>query len=166
MQAYQLYSAMNPELVHQQFQWMRDEERELYATSIATLAESAKLRPAFVRKKSVTDQINWIHKQLKAKKSNMVGEHLLQGWFMKGQEKMLVTFCDAMGIKHDGKGAIEEEFPEEFDETTLKSAVDALFSTFPANITSLYLYVFNIQTENGWESLNKLLAEDERVTLV
>ena len=95
----------------------------------------------------------------------MVGEHLLQAWFMNGQQEMLITFCDAMGIKHDGKGAVEEALPEELDSDKLAAAVDALFEAYPANLSSLYLYVFNLQTPSGWESLSKILEEDKRITL-
>jgi len=165
MNAFELYTEMAPELVDQQFRWMRDNERELYKTAIATLAENKKLRPVFVTKKSVADQIAWIHTQLKNKKTNMVGEHLLQAWFMKGQEEILVIFCDSMEIEHDGNGTVTEDLPEDLDPEKLASAADRLFDKFPANLVSLYLYVFNIQTYNGWESLTKFLAEDKRVTL-
>jgi len=60
MKAYELYSEMSPALVLEQFMWMREEERELYKTAIATLAEPKKLRPAFIQKKPVPDQINWL----------------------------------------------------------------------------------------------------------
>ena len=121
---------MSEELVSSQFQWMRDEERELYKTAIATLAEQKKLRPAFVSKKSVAEQFAWLRKQLTGKRTEMVGEHLLQAWFMNGQQDLLVTFCDAMEIKHDGKGSVEEELPEELDAEKLATAVDSLFEKF------------------------------------
>ena len=165
VKAYELYNQMAPELATLQFLWMRENERDLYKTAIATLAEKKKLRPVFITKKSVPDQITWLTKQLSAKQSEMVGEHLLQAWFMDGQQDMLVTFCDAMEIKHDGKGTVEGQLPESLDEQTLKSAIDALFEKFPANLTSLYLYVFNLQSPTGWESLSKILAEDKRITL-
>ena len=156
---------MSSELATLQFQWMRDEERELYKTAIATLAEKKKLRPVFVTKKSVPDQIAWLKKQLASKQTEMIGEHLLQAWFMNGQQEMLITFCDAMEIKHDGNGAVEEELPEELDSEKLTAAVNALFEKFTPALTSLYLYVFNLQTNNGWESLSKILAEDSRISL-
>ena len=156
---------MSPQLPTLQFEWMRDQERELYKTAIATLAEKKKLRPVFITKKSVPDQIAWLTKQLSSKQTEMVGEHLLQAWFMNGQQDMLVTFCDAMGIEHDGKGAVQEELPENLDAEKLTLAVDNLFAKFPANLTSLYLYVFNLQTHKGWDSLSKILSEDERISL-
>ena len=156
---------MSPSLANQQFQWMRDAQRDLYKTAIASLAEGSKLRPVYVTKKPVTEQITWLHKQLKAKKTNMLGEHLLQAWFMKGQQEMLISFCDSMEIKHDGTGAVEEELPKDLNAEKLKFAVDTLFEKFPADITSLYLYVFNIQNNDGWKNLTKMLAEDSRITL-
>ncbi len=156
---------MAPELAQMQFKWMREEERELYKTAIGTLAEAKKLRAVFVTKKPVIEQIAWLQKNLSIQKNDMVSEHLLQGWFMNGQQDMLVTFCDTMEIKHDGNGAVEEELPESLDDSKLKAAVDALFDKFQANLTSLYLYVFNLQAPNGWENLSKILAEDDRISL-
>lgn len=165
MKAYELYQKISPELALQQFQWMRDDERELYKTAISTLASAKKLRPVFVTKKSVPEQVAWIVKQLINKKNNPIAEHLLQAFFMKGQQDMLVTFCDGLEIKHDGKGTVEEELPENLDKDKLKIAVDALFDKFEPEITSLYLYVFNIQTTNGWDSLTEILDKDSRVLL-
>ena len=156
---------MSPELVKDQFQWLRDFERDLYKTAISTLAERKKLRPVFVTKKPVAEQFAWIGKQLQHKQTLMIGEHLLQSWFMMGQQEMLIAFCDAMESDHDGKGVVEGELPEELDEEKLAKAVDVLFEKFPANLASLYLYVFNMQTNNGWSNLSKVLAEDSRITL-
>jgi len=165
MKAHELYANMSPELISQQFKWMREEEKELYKTAIGTLAEKKKLRPIFVTKKSAVEQFQWLTKQLSGKQTQMVGEHLLQSWFMFGQQDLLVTFCDNMEIKHDGKGTVTESLPETLDDDKLTAATAAMFDKFPANLVSLYLYVFNLQTINGWENLTDLLANDERITL-
>ena len=165
LKAYELYANMAPELATQQFEWMRDAERDLYKTAIVTLAEGAKLRTVFITKKPVVDQIKWLKKVLSSKRNEMVAEHLLQAWFMKGQQELLVTFCDAMEIKHDGTGAVDQELPDELDADKLAEAVNQLFAKFPANLASLYLYVFNIQTHTGWNNLSKVLAEDSRIAL-
>lgn len=156
---------MSFELVTQQFQWMRDDERELYKTAIATLANAKKLRTVFVTKKSLPEQFTWLIKQLSNARNNMISEHLLQAFFMKGQQDMLVTFCDGLEIKHDGTGAVDGDLPDELDADKLKTAVDALFEKFSAELTTVYLHVFNIQTENGWDSLTELINSDSRITL-
>jgi len=70
-----------------------------------------------------------------------------------------------MGIEHDGKGAVNEELPEELDAEKLKGAADALFEKYPDKLVSLYLYVFNIQTTDGWEALTELIANDSRIAI-
>lgn len=144
---------------------MRDEERDLYKTTLATLANERKLRPVFIQKKSVADQIAWLHKTLKMKASDMVGEHIFQVYFMQGQQDLLVKFCDAMDIDHDGKGSVDGALPEELDADKLAAAVDTLLESFEPQLVSLYLNVFNIQTDNGWDSITALLESDERLKL-
>lgn len=165
MKAYEIYQTIDPALIQDMFQWMRNEERDLYKTTVATLAQDRKLRPVFVLKKSVPEQIAWLHKTLKLKSCDMIGEHLFQVYFMKGQEKMLVTFCDTMGIEHDGKGSVDGDLPESLDAAKLKEAVDKLIEESGAKLTTLYLQIFNLQTENGWDSLTEILEKDERLTL-
>ncbi|MGJ8671955.1 hypothetical protein [Rubritalea sp.] len=165
MQAYEIYQTIKPSIISDLFQWMRDEERDLYKHTIATLANDRKLRPVFVQKKSVAEQIAWVHKTLKLKSSNMIGEHLFQVYFMQGQQELLVAFCDAMEIEHDGKGSVDGDLPETLDADKLKAAVDTLVEKFDPQLISLYLRVFNLQTDNGWDSLTEILASDERLAL-
>ena len=165
MQAYEIYQNIKPSIITELFQWMRDEERELYKSTVATLANDRKLRPVFIQKKSVAEQIAWMHKTLKLKSSGMIGEHLFQVYFMQGQQQLLVDFCDAMGIEHDGKGSVDGALPDTLDSDKLRAAVDSLVKTFDPQLVSLYLRVFNLQTENGWDSITEILNSDERLAL-
>lgn len=142
---------------------MRNDERDLYKSTVATLANDRKLRPVFIQKKSVAEQIAWMHKTLKLKSSDMIGEHLFQVYFMQGQQALLVAFCDAMGIEHDGKGSVDGALPETLDTDKLKAAIDTLLKSFDPHLVSLYLRIFNLQTNNGWENLTEILATDERL---
>ena len=47
----------------------------------------------------------------------------------------------------------------------LKKAADALLGAHSASLTTLYLQVFNMQREGGWQALTDLLASDERLQL-
>lgn len=165
MNAYEIYQAIDPALITDLFTWLRAEERDLYKNTVATLAQDRKLRPVFVQKKSVPDQISWLHKTLKLKSTDMMGEHLFQIWFMKGQSDLLVTFCDAMGIEHDGSGSVEGELPETIDADKLKGAIDALLEKNDAKLVTLYLHIFNIQNETGWETITNALESDDRLKL-
>jgi hypothetical protein len=164
--AYEIYQNIKPSIIVDLFTWMRSEERDLYKTTVSTLANDRKLRPVFVQKKSILEQISWMHKTLKLKSSDMIGEHLFQVYFMQGQQDLLVAFCDAMGIEHDGKGSVEGTLPEAFDTDKLKAAIDTLLEDFDPQLVSLYLNIFNLQTESGWENLNEILASDERLKFV
>jgi len=165
MNANQLFESVNPSVVIELFTWLRENERDLYKNAIINLASNKKLRPVFVTKKPVPDQIAWLHKTLKSNTSNVIGEHLLQIWFMQAKQDMLITFCDSLEIAHDGNGTVEEDLPEELDSAGLKKAADALLASHPANITTLYLQVFNMQRQGGWQALTELLASDDRLQL-
>ncbi|MBK1829310.1 hypothetical protein JIN77_01100 [Verrucomicrobiaceae bacterium R5-34] len=165
MHAYELFTAVKPAIVNDMFMWMRETDRNLYKTALGSLATNRKLRLAFLQKKPATEQIAWMHKTLMLKSSDMIGEHLLQVYFMKGQEEMLATFCDGLEIPHDGNGQVEGELPETLDADKLKTAVDALLEKYDPALVALYLHTFNIQTPDGWEELSKTLAEDDRLKL-
>ena len=132
---------------------------------MASLTAARKLRPIFVEKKPVPEQIAWLHKTLKLRTSDTIGEHLFQAYFMKGQQQLLIAFCDGLGIEHDGEGSVEGSLPDTLDNEKLKSTIETLLEGNDAKLITLYLQIFNLQTESGWENLGKLLEEDERLTL-
>ena len=165
LNAYEIFQNIKPSIITDLFQWMRDDERDLYKSTVATLAQDRKLRTVFIQKKPVPAQIAWMHQTLKLKSSDMIGEHIFQVYFMQGQQALLVKFCDAMGIEHDGKGSVDGELPADLDADKLKAAVDALIEDNDAQLVSLYLRVFNLQRDNGWASITAILEADERLKL-
>ncbi|MDB6079252.1 MAG: hypothetical protein JWO82_2999 [Akkermansiaceae bacterium] len=166
MKAYELYSAADPALITQMFDWFRQNDRNVYRSALATIAQSRKMRLAFIQKKSVPDQYAWLLKSLQSKMAGVIGEHLLQAWFMAGNQEMLAKFCDAMEIPHDGKGSVEGELPETLDAAKLDAAVDQLLAAYDPKVATLYLRVFNLQNPGGWEALQAKLDNDSRLVLV
>lgn len=166
MNAFEIYQKIDPSLISDMFLWIRENDRQLYKSAIATLTANRNLRPVFVEKKSVADQIAWLHKTLKLKTSDTIGEHLFQVYFMKGQQDLLIGFCDGMGIEHDGEGSVEGSLPETLDDEKLKSTIDSLVEAHDPKLVTLYLRVFNLQTQDGWENLANILESDERLILV
>ncbi|MGB0326676.1 MAG: hypothetical protein ACPGJR_03990 [Akkermansiaceae bacterium] len=165
MKAFEVYQQIDPALVSDMFLWLRENERQLYKSAVASLTAARKLRPIFVEKKPVPEQIAWLHKTLKLRTSDTIGEHLFQAYFMKGQQQLLIAFCDGLGIEHDGEGSVEGSLPDTLDDEKLKSTIDTLLEGNDAKLITLYLHIFNLQTVSGWENLGKLLEEDERLTL-
>ncbi|MGB6221629.1 hypothetical protein [Haloferula sp.] len=165
MKAHEIYNAIDPALVTQMLDWFRENDRNVYRSAVSSLAQSRKLRLAFIQKKPLSDQYDWILKTLKSKQSDTIGEHLVQVWLMAGNQEMLANFCDAMGIEHDGKGSVTGELPETLDDELLCKAVDQLVADFDPKLVTLYLQVFNLQKPGGWGNLGGKLANDERLGL-
>ena len=69
---------------------------------------------------------------------------------------MLITFLNTLGIPHDGNGIVNE-LPETLDKEKLAKAVDEQFEKYPAGVASVYLQMFHLQTEDGWEELAEVL---------
>lgn len=165
MQAHELFQAVKPSIVSDMLMWMRETDRNLYKTALSGLATNRKLRLPFLQKKPVADQIAWMHKNLQIKVNDMIAEHLLQVYFMQGQQAMLAAFCDALEIAHDGKGQVEAELPESLDAGKLKAAIDKLLESHDPALVTLYLRTFNLQTPEGWSAMADTLEEDERLKL-
>ena len=136
MKPHELFKNLDPNVVSELFTTFREEERDVYKSAVASLAQSRKLRPVYVQKKPVPEQIAWMHKTLGLRGSDMIGEHLLQVWFMKFQQPLLIKFCDAMDIAHNGEGSVEGELPGELDAGKLKETVDVLYADFHPKVVS------------------------------
>lgn len=164
MKAYEIIQNLDPEFTTEILTYFRKEEREIYKTTVATLAAQKKLRPIYVQKKPGSAQIEWIAKTLKQRPSNTVAEHLLQVWLLKTQKDMLIMFVGDLGIDHDEEGGIEE-LPESIDPAKLKDAINHLLENYPPQRATLYLRVFQLQRPGGWPEIDEALESDERLTL-
>ena len=60
---------------------------------------------------------------------------------------------------------IVNELPETLDKEKLAKAVDELFEKYSPGVASVYLQMFQLQTEDGWDELADVLANDPRVTI-
>ena len=165
MKAHELYTAVDPAFVSQILDWFRANDKNVYRSAVATLATNRKLRPVFIEKKSMAEQYAWIHKTLKLKPCDTIGEHLLQAYLMAGQQSLLAMFCDGMGIPHDGKGSVVGDLPKKLDAERLASTIDRLVGLFDPKLLALYLHCFNMQVDGGWSQLTEKLTSDERLTL-
>ena len=165
MKAHELYSAVDPAIVTQILDWFRANDRNVYKSAVATLADNRKLRPVFVQKKSMAEQYAWIHKTLKLKACDTIGEHLLQAYLMSGQQSLLAMFCDGMGIPHDGKGSVVGDLPKKLDPERLASTIDRLVDVFEPKLFAVYLHCFNMQVAGGWPELSEKLESDARLAL-
>lgn len=164
MRAYQLFQSITQKLAHQIFQDLREEQKDVYKSVLASLAQEKKLRPVFVQRKPVDQQISWMAATCKLKLVDNVAEHILQIWLLKSQKDLILTFLKALDIEHDEDGTVED-LPEELDEKKLKATVTKLLKKHDPEILTLYLYVFQLQQSEGWDVLAKILESDGRLYL-
>lgn len=164
MTAQQLLEAIGPELRSLILNYIQTDERPAYRAMVHSLASARKLRPQFVLEKSRAQQKDWLISQLNLKTNGPVIEQLIQIWLLKSQSQMLITFLNAVGIEHDGKGQVED-LPEEIAEDKAKAGVDALLAAFPAKQVALYLHMFQQQRPGGWDGLTKAITANGSVFL-
>ncbi len=162
--SHQLFQQATGALVDEILQFLRNEERDVYKSALATLASGRRLRPVFIQKRPLDKQLAWMADSLKLRGGDAVAEQVLQVWLLKAKKEMLVSFLDGMGIEHDGEGSVEE-LPEDLDADKLSGAIDALLEKHPADAVTVYLHLFQSQRPGGWESLAALLEGDERLSL-
>lgn len=165
VKAHELYTSVDPAIVTQILDWFRANDRNVYKSAVATLASNRKLRPVFIQKKSMAEQYAWIHKTLKIRACDTIGEHLLQAYLMAGQQSLLAMFCDGMGIPHDGKGSVVGDLPKKLDPARLDAIIERLADLFDPKILTVYLHCFNMQLPGGWPELTAKLEADERLVL-
>lgn len=155
-QAYELFQDMKPETALAVFQYLRDEQREVYKATINSLAANRKFRPVIIQRKPVTEQIDWILKNVKLRGSAEIAAQVLQLWLLKGHTGLLKGFLDGLGIEHDGEGAAED-IPDDLDAKKLKSTVTALLKDHDAEVVKIYLHVFQLQRSGGWPEITSLI---------
>jgi len=154
--ANEIFQDVKPETAAAVFQYLRDEQREVYKASISSLAANRKLRPVFVQRKPTPDQIDWLVKNAKLRGSVEIATQVLQLWLLKAHPALLTGFLDGLGIEHDGEGAADD-IPDELDAKKLESTVNDLLKNHDPELVRIYLHIFQLQRPDGWEELTKLI---------
>lgn len=164
MKAHEMFLQMSPAIAVEVVAYFYNTDRNVFKTTVSTLATQRKLRPVFVTRKSRDMQFEWVIKALQTRRSDEIAQHLLQAWLMKAKSELLIAFLDKLGIEHDGTGAVEE-LPKALDAAKLRPAIDTVLGQFPAEEVTLYLHMFQLQEVGGWPELAEVLQDDSRLRL-
>ena len=70
-------------------------------------------------------------------------------------------FLDALGIEHE-EGVVED-LPNSVTDDKLNAAVETLLNDHEKEIVILYLHAFHTMNDAGWDNLEELLANAERL---
>jgi hypothetical protein len=162
--ANEIFQEIKPETAASVFQYLRDEQRDVYKASISSLAGARKLRPVIIQRKSVTEQIDWLVKNVKLRGAGEIATQVLQLWLLKAHTALLTEFLDGLGIEHDGEGAADD-IPDDLDAKKLKSTVAALLKKHDPELVSVYLHIFQLQRNEGWEELTKIIDSTPELQL-
>ena len=165
MKAHQLIQAIGPDLQKSIVSYVQTEHRAAYRLVLDALAQQRKLRTVFIQRKSREEQAVWVSEQLAHKANDSVADQIIQLWLLKGQSEMLITFLDAIGVKHDGKGEVEN-LPGEIEPKKAKAGIAALLAKYPPKQVGLYLTMFQMQKEGGWAGLAAAMEEHPEIKLV
>jgi hypothetical protein len=165
MLAHEIFKTMSTTLSRSLVEWMRNDEKPVFKATLVALAQQKKLRPVFLERKPRGEQTTWIADNLKLKISEAVGENVLQIWLLKTKQPMLATFLNALGVPHDGKGAVDGDIPAKLDPVKVKAAVAALAAEYPPEEAAVYLHLFQLQQPGGWPEVLEAMAENPAVKL-
>src|SRR5687768_208091 len=108
MRSHEIFQRMSPGLAAQIFGFLHTEQKPVYKAAIQGLANQRNLRSVFVERKPPAERFPWMQAALSRKLSDSLASHLLQAWLLGANKQMLCDFLDAMEIKHDDDGTVEE----------------------------------------------------------
>ena len=135
--------------------WLYENDREAYRSCAGMLATRRKLRPVFVERKPRDERNLWIREALTKSSNADLALETLQIWVLGKNERLVCDFLDALGIKHDGKGLIDE-LPAEPDAKMVSAAVEAILAKYSPEDVWIYLHLF-AGMDTPWPHLKGLL---------
>jgi hypothetical protein len=156
---------MSPALAAQIFSFLHTEQKPVYKAAIQGLANQRNLRSVFVERKPPAERFPWMQAALSRKISDALASHLLQAWLLGANKQMLCDFLDAMEIKHDDDGTVEE-LPAAPPKEKVAAAVARLLEKYPAEAVAVYLNAFrDMDSAVQWPALDEILLEEPRLKL-
>jgi hypothetical protein len=156
---------MSPALAAQIFSFLHTEQKPVYKAAIQGLANQRNLRSVFVERKPPAERFPWMQAALSRKISDALASHLLQAWLLAANKQMLCDFLDAMEIKHDDDGTVEE-LPAAPPKEKVAAAVARLLEKYPAEAVAVYLNAFrDMDSAVQWPALDEILLEEPRLKL-
>jgi hypothetical protein len=156
---------MSRALAAQIFSFLHTEQKPVYKAAIQGLANQRNLRSVFVERKPPAERFPWMQAALSRKISDALASHLLQAWLLGANKQMLCDFLDAMEIKHDDDGTVEE-LPAAPPKEKVAAAVARLLEKYPAEAVAVYLNAFrDMDSAVQWPALDEILSEEPRLKL-
>jgi hypothetical protein len=152
---------MSPALAVGIIEFAHDHNKELYRSALAAVAESRKLRPAFLERSPRATRHAGMAEALSKPRLELISANLLREWLMKGKTAMLADFLDALAIPHRD-GAVED-LPASVEDEKLRGAMEVLLTKYPPEEAAVYLNAFYTMNDVRWPNLEALLQSEPRL---
>ncbi len=162
MTSYEIFGHCSSQLANEIFVYLQEKEKPVYRAVIQNLANQRKLRPVFIERKPKPERHIWLHQALARKPADDLATQVLQIWLLGAQQRLICQFLDALEIKHDGKGVVDQ-LPSEPEVEKLRSAIDLILEHHSPAVVTIYLHLFLMMDDAGWERLSEILGTDERL---
>ncbi len=159
--SYELLAFISPELALRILGDTATDNKEVYEATLGAVAQVQRVRPVFLKRQPKSSRHQLMLKSLVRPGFNEAASGLIRGWLLKHQLNMVKQFLDALGIEHE-EGVVEE-LPGSVADDKLNAAIDTLLTDRDKEIVVLYLHAFHTMNDAGWNNLEELLANDERL---
>ena len=159
--SYELLAFISPELALRILADTATDNKEVYEATLGAVAQVQRVRPVFLKRQPKSSRHLLMLKSLVRPGFNEAASGLIRGWLLKHQLDMVKQFLDALGIEHE-EGVVEE-LPGSVADDKLNAAIDTLLTNRDKEIVVLYLHAFHTMNDAGWNNLEELLANDERL---
>ncbi|HPC60455.1 MAG TPA: hypothetical protein PKX23_07340 [Verrucomicrobiota bacterium] len=161
--SHELLGFMSPNLAQEIILYAYEEDKPLYKTTLAAVAEARKLRPVYFERQPRTQRHAAMLTTLTRPALEMVTANLIRTWLLKKHNGLLTDFLDSLGIQH--KEGVVDDLPETMEEEKLRQAVDGLLAKHPPEVVAVYLNAFQDMNEVEWPALKNMLQSDPRLQL-
>jgi hypothetical protein len=161
LSSHELFGFMSPALAVRIIDCAHQNNKELYRTALATVAEARKLRPAFFERTPRATRHAEMAVVLARPRLELISANLLRDWLMKNQTAMLADFLDTLGVAH--KDGAVDDLPQTVEDAPLQAAVEKLLTKYPPEEVSVYLNAFYTMNNVRWPNLEKMLKTDPRL---
>src|SRR5580692_2272108 len=164
MTSYEIFGHCSSQLANEIFAYLQEKEKPVYRAVIQNLANQRKLRPVFIERKPKPERHTWLQQALARKPAEDLATQVLQIWLLGGQQPLICEFLDALEIKHDGKGVVDQ-LPAEPEPAKLQAAIDVILEHHSPEVVTVYLHLFRMMDDAGWKHLDEILGNDARLVL-
>jgi len=159
MKQTEIFSAIPPELSLEIISAADQYDKQLYKELLNELAKVRKTRLVVIQRMPRTERHPYIIAMLSQPPAASLAFRTIANWLLETQQSMLVMFLDDLGIKHDGKGTVEDIPSEPQDKNKVELAVSRLLATHPRLNVIVYLHSFCAMAPDDWPYLRKILSE-------